>query len=71
MENISFSELTYDELLNIDGGRNGAEVADGLAVWGGITLALGLATGPIGWAALAGAAAAGAGAGYLIGDGLY
>ena len=56
-------------VLDVSGGV--AQVAGGVGIAGGTLIAIGLATGPIGWITVAGVLVSGAAAGTLIGNGIF
>jgi len=66
----AFAPLTFDELMEIDGGANWDRVFGGTTVYLGATMALCAMTGPIGWGVAITYWATCAAAGAYIGYGL-
>jgi hypothetical protein len=70
--NVPTIPINDGNLLHVlDVSSGVTQVGGGLGIIGGTLLAIGLATGPIGWVAVTGAVVAGAGGGFLIGTGIF
>lgn len=70
--NVPTLPINSGNLLHVlDVSSGVAQVAGGAGIVGGTLIAIGLATGPIGWIALAGVVVAGAAAGTFIGSGIF
>lgn len=66
----NFNTLDLETLASVEGGVNWDRVYAGASVYGGATLAIGLASGPIGWVAATAYLGTCAASGAYIGYGL-